>query len=92
MLKVYKNSFKMQSKEEISTKTTFAVIWEELTAAQRQTALRHLVAEARVTPQTVWNWRHGRTRPSYLYQLGIAKALKAATGESYSVSSLFPEI
>lgn len=83
----------MQSKEEISIiKATFAGIWETLSAAQRQTVLRHLVSEARVTPQTVWNWRHGRTTPSYLYQLGIAKALKAATGESYSVTSLFPEI
>jgi hypothetical protein len=79
----------MQSKEEISTKTTFAAIWETMTTEQRRAALRHLVAEARVTPQTVWNWRHGRTRPSYLYQLGIVKALKAATGESYSVTSLF---
>jgi transcriptional regulator with XRE-family HTH domain len=80
----------MQSKEENSTKTTFAAIWETMTAVQRQTTLRYLVAEARVTPQTVWNWRHGRSRPSYLYQLGIVKALKAATGESYSVTSLFP--
>lgn len=82
----------MQSKEENLKETTFAGVWEGLTAAQRQTALRHLVAAARVTPQTVWNWRHGRTRPSYLYRIGIAKALKAATGESYSVTSLFPEI
>lgn len=56
---------KDNEKKRIDTRT-FPEIWKSLSANYEQPELRHRLIASRCcsTPQTIWNWANGNTRPT----------------------------
>lgn len=58
-------NYKVNEKKRIDTRS-FPEIWKSLNADPEQSELRHQLIANRccATPQTIWNWATGNTKPS----------------------------
>ena len=70
---------------------TFSQIWGTLTQDQKsELSTKLYVAKCCSTPQTIWNWGTGRTRPSPLVRKEAASVVGRFLGSRVYGETLFP--
>ena len=71
---------------------TFSEIWATLTQDNKSELSAKLYsAKCCATPQTIWNWGSGRTRPAPLVRKEVAKVVAKFLGSRVAGDTLFPE-
>ncbi len=72
---------------------TFSEIWGSLTKDEKSDlASKFYAAKCCGTPQTIWNWGVGKTRPSLLAQKEIANVVSKFLGARVYGRTLFPSV
>lgn len=70
---------------------TFSQIWESLTQEEKSELSTKLYsAKCCGTPQTIWNWGTGKTRPAPLVRKEIANVVGKFIGARVFGATLFP--
>lgn len=70
---------------------TFPEIWETLTDYQRENLRFAIYINLRVSPQTLWYWRHGKRTPNWANQKELARLTSIVTKKRCSPELLFPK-
>ena len=78
--------------EKTTDARTFPEIWEKLTHDEKSELTTKLyAAKCCGTPQTIWNWGTGKTRPAPLVRKEIASVVGRFLGARVFGATLFPE-
>ena len=70
---------------------TFPEIWGTLTDHQRENLRFAIYVNLRISPQTLWNWRHGKRTPNWANQKELARLTSIVTKKRCSPELLFPK-
>jgi len=79
----------MNENKSIDTRS-FPEIWETLTDYQKDNLRFAIYVNMRVSPQTVWYWRTGKRRPSFVNRKEIARLTSIVTKTKCNSELLFP--
>ena len=70
---------------------TFPEIWETLTDYQKDNLRFAIYVNLRVSPQTLWNWRHGKRTPNGANQKEVARRTSIVAKVKCKPELLFPK-
>lgn len=70
---------------------TFPEIWETLTDYQKNNLRFAIYVNLRVSPQTLWNWRHGKRTPNWANQKEVARLTSIVAKVKCKPELLFPK-
>lgn len=86
-----KCSCKMRKENQQNKPEAFPVVWEKMTAEQKELVRTRLVVEIGINDVTLYRWREGKSVPRLpFYRSTTARIVSEVTGSQMSATDLFP--
>ena len=86
-----KCSCKMGKNSQQNKTQAFPVVWDRMTAEQKQLVRMRLVVEIGINEVTLYRWREGKSVPRLpFYRSTTAKIVSEVTGSQMTATDLFP--
>ena len=82
---------KMRKENQQNNHEAFPVVWDRMTAEQKELVRKRLVVEIGINDVTLYRWHEGKSAPRIpFYRSTTARIVSEVTGRQMSAIDLFP--